>query len=715
MEELGIAQFKSSAYHPESQGALERYHQTMKTMLRAYCLDHPDDWDKGIPFVLFASRDAPNESTGYSPFELVYGHEVRGPLKFVKERLLNQSENPNLLDYVSGFRERLFQACEVAREHLRASQEAMKTRFDNKAENRVFEPGDKVLALLPMSQEPLAAKFQGPYQIMRRLNDVNYVVSTPDRRKSRRVCHINMLKPYHEREPGSPVGLVQSFSEPDVPQPHPTEEDQDTIDLRNAGVDPTPMKLSNSEVLANLDSELSYLTECQREELKELFSTHKSLGSDVPGLTSLAIHDVDVDGAKAIKQHPYRLNPTKLALVREEIKYMLDKGLIEPSQSAWSSPIVLIPKPDGSQRLCIDYRKVNSVTRADSFPIPRLEDCIDKIGNSAFVTKIDLLKGYWQVPLTEKAKEISAFVTPDGLYACRVMPFGMKNSPASFQRLMNQVLAGLTNCVAYIDDVIVFSDTWPEHIKHLSELFDRLVKANLVINLKKSEFAKATVTYLGHVVGQGQILPRQAKVQTILNFPPPTNKRELLRFLGMSGFYRKFCSNFSTLVVPLTNLLKKNVKFVWSEACQQAFDKLKALLASEPVLMAPNFHKPFKLAIDASDVGVGAVLLQEDSTGVDKPVSYFSKKLNKHQKAYSTIEKETLSLVLALQHFEVYLTSASGDIIVFTDHNPLVFLDKFKTKSQRLFRWSLLLQPFSLKIVHLAGKNNVIADTLSRA
>ena len=183
----------------------------------------------------------------------------------------------------------------------------------------------------------------------------------------------------------------------------------------------------------------------------------------------------------------------------------------------------------------------------------------------------------------------------------------------------------------------------------------------------------------------------------------------------MSGFYRKFCANFSTLVVPLTNLLKKNVKFVWSEACQQAFDKLKALLASEPVLMAPNFHKPFKLAIDASDVGVGAVLLQEDSTGVDKPVSYFSKKLNKHQKAYSTIEKETLSLVLALQHFEVYLTSASGDIIVFTDHNPLVFLDKFKTKSQRLFRWSLLLQPFSLKIVHLAGKNNVIADTLSRA
>ena len=174
-------------------------------------------------------------------------------------------------------------------------------------------------------------------------------------------------------------------------------------------------------------------------------------------------------------------------------------------------------------------------------------------------------------------------------------------------------------------------------------------------------------------------------------------------FLGMSGFYRKFCVNYSSIVEPLTNLLKKGRKFVWTESCKQAFDKLKAILANDPVLVAPDFQKSFKLATDASDVGVGAVLLQQDDEGVDRPVSYFSKKLNKHQRVYSTIEKETLSLVLALQHFEVYLASSSDEITVYTDHNPLVFLDKFKMKSQRLFRWSLLLQPYALKIVQIAG------------
>ena len=290
----------------------------------------------------------------------------------------------------------------------------------------------------------------------------------------------------------------------------------------------------------------------------------------------------------------------------------------------------------------------------------------------------------------------------------------MKNSGATFQRLVNKVISGLDNCAAYIDDMIVFSETWSDHLRHLEQLFARLMEANLVINLAKSDLAKAKITYLGHVVGQGQVKPRDAKVQAILEFPVPTKKRELLRFLGMSGFYRKFVANYSDLVNPLTNLLKKNVKFVWSPECQTAFESLKAVLSNSPVLTAPDFNRPFKLAIDASDVGVGAVLLQEDDSGVDKPVCYFSKKLNKHQKCYSTIEKETLSLVLAMLHFEVYVTNGTGEIIVYTDHNPLVFLEKFKTKSQRLFRWSLMLQPYSLKMVHVKGKNNVLADALSR-
>ena len=215
-------------------------------------------------------------------------------------------------------------------------------------------------------------------------------------------------------------------------------------------------------------------------------------------------------------------------------------------------------------------------------------------------------------------------------------------------------------------------------------------------------------------MGQGCVKPVDAKVKAISEFPEPTCKRQLMRFLGMAGYYRKFCSNFSVIAAPLTNLLRKGTKFVWNDQCQEAFDKLKAILKSSPVLLAPDFDKSFKLAVDASDIGAGAVLIQEDNNGVDHPVCYFSKKFNKQQKNYSTIEKECLALILAIQHFEVYLTSCQSPIVVFSDHNPLSFLHKLKNKNQRLLRWSLMLQEYSLDIRHIKGKDNIIPDALSR-
>jgi hypothetical protein len=364
--------------------------------------------------------------------------------------------------------------------------------------------------------------------------------------------------------------------------------------------------------------------------------------------------------------------------------------------------------------MCTDYRKVNTVTKTDTFPIPRMDDCIDKVGNAKFVTKFDLLKGFWQIPLTDRAKEISAFVTPDGLYQYKVMPFGMKNSPATFQRLINNVTAGLHGCEAYIDDVIIHSETWEDHMKFTKDFFDRLSDAKLTVNLSKSAFGCAHVVYLGHIVGQGQVKPVNAKIQAISDFPIPKNKRELMRFLGMAGYYRKFCPNFSSVTEPLTHLLSKKVKFTWSATCQTAFNKLKVLLETAPVLSAPDFSRQFKVAVDASDVAAGAVLLQEDEDGVDHPISYFSRKFTASQRNYSTIEKECLGMILALQHFEVYVNSSTLPVIVFSDHNPLVFLHKLKNNNQRLMRWSLLLQGYNLEIRHIRGKDNLIADCLSR-
>ena len=353
-------------------------------------------------------------------------------------------------------------------------------------------------------------------------------------------------------------------------------------------------------------------------------------------------------------------------------------------------------------------------TKSDSFPIPRIADCIDQIGNAKFVSTFDMLKGYWQVPLTQRAREISAFVTPSGLYQYKVMPFGMKNAPATFQRMVNKLVRDIDGCEGFIDDVVIFSDNWSDHIRQIERFFQIMREAKLTINLMKSEFGKATVKYLGHIVGQGQVRPLDAKIQTIVKYPIPTSRKELARFLGMAGYYRNFCLNFSEIAAPLTNLLSKKVKFVWTDDCQLAFDKVKLLLQKSPVLKSPDYEKPFKLIIDSSDIGTGSVLVQEASDGLDHPVSYFSKKFLKYQKNYSVVEKETLGLVLALEHFDVYLGSTPFKIKVYTDHNPLTFLKTMKNKNQRLVRWSLALQEYNLEIQHIPGSENVVADALSR-
>ena len=447
MNQLGIKQYKSSAYHPESQGALERFHQTLKTMIKMYCIENSKDWDEGVHLLLFAVRESVQESLGFSPFELVFGHAVRGPpLLLLKEKWLDEDpEKISVLKYVATFKDRLFRAGQMAKRNFQESQSKMKVWYNRKAKSRCFEPGDRVLVLFPVVGNPLQAKYSGPYKVVKKISDTNYLVKTLGRRKETQVCHINMLKAYHEKPKPELVTLNNrlglespTHSKDCVGQV--AEKEEDTESEVKLGNDQQPIKLQNSQILNDLGTKLSHLPLVQRKELAEVITQYREVFPDVPSKTNLIEHDVDVGDSAPIKQYPYRVSPMKKELLDKEVQYMLKNDIIEESQSNWSSPCILVPKHDGGFRFCTDFRKVNDKTKSDSFPIPRITDCIDQIGNAKFVSTFDMLKGYWQVPLTQRTREIFSFVTPSGLYQYKVMPFGMKNAPATFQRMVNKLV-----------------------------------------------------------------------------------------------------------------------------------------------------------------------------------------------------------------------------------------------------------------------------------
>ncbi|XP_076049340.1 uncharacterized protein LOC143030018 [Oratosquilla oratoria] len=460
MESLGVRQSRSSAYHPQSQGVVKRFHQTLKRILSTFCLETGGDWDEGVDLLLFAIRDGVQESLGCSPFQLVYGHEARGPLKVLRESWISNEPLTPLASYVAKF-------------------------------------GDKLRLAISLAHSNLEAVYSGPYQVLERQGQANYVLHTPERRKKKRLVHINLLKPYHDRG----EGVIGDSAEAD-PQ--------------------SPACLVVPEVSEESDE---CFLEALTKDIESLLRTYACIFGDHPRPCSALEHDVETHGAPPIRQRPYRLNTFKREYVRAEVQRLQELGIVQPSHSPWASPVVLVPKPDGSMRLCVDYRRVNAVTEADGYPLPRIDDVIDDVGSARWVTKLDLLKGSYQVRLTERSRAISAFVTPEGLYEFSVLPLGLRNAPATFQRLMNRLTAGMDGVRCYLDDIVVFGDTWELHLSRLKSLFAVLAANNLTVNLAKSEFVHARVTFLGHVVGQNEVRPVAAKIAAIQQYPALDDKK----------------------------------------------------------------------------------------------------------------------------------------------------------------------------------------------
>jgi hypothetical protein len=438
-------------------------------------------------------------------------------------------------------------------------------------------------------------------------------------------------------------------------------------------------------------------------------------GSEL-GYTEVVQHHVNTGDHTPVKQQFRRIPSVHHDIIEKMVQDMTEQGVIRPSISPWASPVVLVPKKDGTKRFCVDYRRLNGITKKDVYPLPRIDDILDTVGGCQFFTSLDLASGYWQVGLDEESSPKSAFVTHCGLYEFTRMPFGMCNAPATFQRLMEVVLADLLwkECFAYIDDILVSTRDFRGHLKTLQEVFNRIRKAGLRLKAKKCQFLKTSVSYLGHLVTREGIQPDPAKTDKVVNYPLPTNVNEVRSFLGLASYYRRFVPGFSQIATPLHCLLKKDAEFYWSVECQQAFEQLKSKLSTAPVLAYPRFNTehPFILETDASGKGLGAVLAQQQDDGKVHPIAFASRALNNHERNYGITEMETLAVVWAAKLFRPYLLGHCCEVI--TDHAACVSLLNTAHPSPKLARWAMCIQELNLKINHRPGKSNLVADALSR-
>ena len=452
--------------------------------------------------------------------------------------------------------------------------------------------------------------------------------------------------------------------------------------------------------------------------LKEYRDCFHSTGSDL-GSTHAVRHKIDVGDAHPIHLPPHRASVRDRDVIAEHIKEMLAKQIITPSFSPWSSPVVLVKKKSGEVRFCVDYRRLNSITKKDVYPLPRIEDVLDRLGGAKYFSSLDLASGYWQVAMDPEHQEKTAFVTQDGLFEFRRMPFGLCNAPATFQRLMDRVLAGLKwdQCLVYLDDIVVFGQTFDEHQERLRAVLSAIRKAGLTLKTSKCRFAFQVLAVLGHVIDQDGLHPDPAKLVAVRNFPAPKNLRQLREFLGLAGYYRRFIAGFASIARPLYDLLKKSHSWSpesWSPSAATAFDTLKFKLTSAPVLMPFRDDWPCEVRTDASRNGLGAVLVQFDDDNKEHTVAFISRRLDPPELNYDGNELECLAVYWALDKLRHYVHGRDGQLTVVTDNTAVAFMQKKAAVKSKFSRWVTLISEYGATFKHRRGSSNVVADALSR-
>ena len=454
--------------------------------------------------------------------------------------------------------------------------------------------------------------------------------------------------------------------------------------------------------------ETNFLTRHFHERYRDIFSD-----GSTPGYVPNVVYHIDTGTHRPLTTRPPRMAYRERPEMTSAMKEMLANQIVRPSNSPWAAPVVLVPKKDGKIRFCVDYRKLNAITRRDSYPLPRIDDALNSLQGASYISSFDVTWGYWNIKIAEQDIPKTAFITPDGLYEFVRMPFGLTNAPATFQRLMDSILAGVKwmSCLVYMDDIIVLSPTFAQHVLDIDEVFHRIREAGLKLRARKCTLCRAETEYLGHVVtNDGRILMDPKKVAAVKAFPTPKSVEDVYSFLGLAGYYRHFVAVFADISWPLWQLTRKNGEWQWTDAHQFAFDTLKDSLTSEPVLRRPDFSRPFLVQTDASGRSISGILAQKDDAGQEYVVAYSSRGLLDAERKWDVREREALAIIWTCESFRAYLYGAPFE--VWSDHQSLQWL-LTSTAPGRLTRWALRLAEFDFVLKYRPRARNMNADSLT--
>jgi transposase InsO family protein len=723
---LSVQQSTTSPYHAMGNGVIENFNKTIKNLLKKVTAERPKDWHRYLTPLMFAVRDTPQDSTGFTPFELLYGRSVRTPMTMLKELWSGEVDDPESktsFEYVVDLRQRLEETCNLAKEELGKVQTRNQKYYNRKARDRKLRIGDSVLLLLPTEHNKLTLAWRGPYKVVETVGNVDYRVEiAPGKVKT---YHINMLKQYFHRNKqneitASPiqssldnesetvetqiaaVACVLEDSEEDLSEDI-TVRDNDMFTHYNL-----QQKETVDDVVVNPD-----LSEDQRVEIREILKKYTDIFTDIPKVTHIMEHKVDLTSTEPVRCKAYPIPYKMQEVIDKEITDMLAMGVIERSEAAYASPLVLVKKSDDTYRVCVNFKDLNKVTVFDPEPMMSSDDIFPKLAGSQFYSTFDFSKGYWAIPMAEKSKDYTSFITSRGLMRFRVMPFGMVNAGSTYNRMVRKLLDGARNLESYVDDVIGYTGQWQQHLIVLKDFFERVRAANLSLRPSKCRIGFGKVDFLGHTINGQFLEPKTKSVEKILDTPRPQTKKACRSLIGLVNFYRRYIPNCASILAPVTDLTKGRApnNVIWGEKQEAAFNEIKRILSSEPILKLPDLSKEFILQTDASNIGIGACLMQEYD-GMRHPVRYASKKLLAREQNYSVGEREALAIVWAVSKFHQFIYGQH--FILESDHRPLEYISSTHSSNPKVMRWSLALQPYRYTVRYIRGSDNIIADYLSR-